>query len=518
MIQAIKASFIIVWRSFPTILILIAVFLLGCDKTSPKLDKELPNIIYILADDLGYGDISYNNPDSKIQTPNIDGLIAGGMQFIDAHSTSSVCTPTRYSIMTGNYAWRSRLKQGVLWSYGESLIEKDQLTVPAMLKEKGYKTGVVGKWHLGLGWAIKDEFQDSISRETADINNEGLIKNLNGDWVDFGQKLKSGPWDYGFDYNFVLPASLDIPPYCYIENDRLVTIPDSLTEGSHIGLDKSGPFWRPGRISKGFEFDGVLPRFMEKSKEFISSHKSDSAPFFLYLPLAAPHTPWVPTDTYKDKSGAGLYGDFVQMIDEQIGQLLGYLKEHNLEDNTLVIFTSDNGPYWLPDKIEQFGHRSAHHFRGMKADIHEGGHRIPFVVRWPGKVKAASESKTPTTLANLMTTLAELTEVSLETESGKDSFSILPELLEQSGKNKQAPPIIHHSSLGHFAIRKGPWKLIEKRGSGGFTQPYLIEPAEGEPLGELYNLELDISEKDNLYLNNPEIVAELTNLLDSIRK
>ncbi|MGI9543082.1 MAG: sulfatase family protein [Cyclobacteriaceae bacterium] len=505
-------------KSSLTILVLSIVFLLSCGNSQTEVENPLPNIIYILADDLGYGDISHNNPNSKIQTPNIDGLIAEGMQFTDAHSTSSVCTPTRYSIMTGNYAWRSRLKQGVLWSYGESLIEKDQLTVPAMLKEKGYKTGVVGKWHLGLGWPIKEEYKDSVNRRTADINELGLIKNLNGDWVDFSQPLKSGPWNYGFDFNFVLPASLDIPPYCYIEDDRLVVIPDSLTEGSHIEGDKSGPFWRPGRISKGFEFDHVLPDFLDKSKEFISSHQSGSAPFFLYLPLAAPHTPWVPTDTYKDKSGAGLYGDFVQMIDEKIGQLLSYLREHNLEENTLVIFTSDNGPYWLPDKIEAFGHKSAYHFRGMKADIHEGGHRIPFVVKWPGKIKPSTESNIPTTLANLMATLAELTEATLEPEFGKDSFSILPELLDQPERSSQAPPIIHHSSLGHFAIRKGPWKLIEKRGSGGFTQPYVIEPKEGEPLGELYNLELDISEQNNLYLANPDIVSELTYLLDSIRK
>ena len=505
------------FRSFFTILTLSVLFLFGCKKSQTKNDRKLPNIIYILADDLGYGDISYNNPSSKIQTPNIDGLIAEGMQFTDAHSTSAVCTPTRYSIMTGNYAWRSRLKRGVLWSYGESLIPKDQLTVPAMLKKKGYSTGVVGKWHLGLGWVIKDAYKDSVNHNSADINDLGLIKNLNGDWIDFGQPLSSGPWDYGFDYNFVLPASLDIPPYCYIENDRLVAIPDSLTEGSHVGLDKSGPFWRPGRIAPGFEFDQVLPGFLEKSKEFISSHQADSVPFFLYLPLAAPHTPWMPTDTFQGKSGAGLYGDFVQMIDENIGQLLRYLKEQNLEENTLIIFTSDNGPYWLPDKIEEFGHRSAYHFRGMKGDIHEGGHRIPFVAKWPGKIKSTTESNTPTTLANLMATLAELTESPLQLDFGKDSFSILPELLDLQEIYSQQIPIIHHSSLGHFAIRKGPWKLIEKRGSGGFTQPKLIEPKEGEPLGELYNLELDISEENNVYLANPEMVSELTHLLDSIR-
>jgi arylsulfatase A len=493
-----------------------AMVLYSCSK---KDEASLPNIIYILADDLGYGDVSAYNPNSKIETPNIDKLAAEGMRFTDAHSPSSVCTPTRYGILTGRYCWRSELPVGVLRGYGEALLEKDRTTIASLLKENGYTTGVVGKWHLGLDWVLKETFKDSINNNTARINERGLITQMNGDWLDFTKKPTDGPLDHGFDYSYILPASLDMEPYCYLENDVLTALPYEHTPGNDLdtGSYATGAFWRPGRMSKGFDFYEVLPMFIEKAKKFVKDHAKKKNPFFLYLPLAAPHSPWVPTEDYEGSSGAGQYGDFVKMMDAQVGDFLESLEVSGVSENTIVIFTSDNGPFWKPDFIERFNHKAADNFRGMKADIHEGGHRIPFIVRWPGKVEAGKKSNYKTTLTNLIATCAEVIGVSLDDNTGKDSQSILPVLLENEDEITDAIPLVHHSSKGHFAIRNGDWKLIEKRGSGGFSVPVFVEPKEGEPLGQLYNLANDPLETTNLYNEKPEIVKELLMALDLIR-
>jgi arylsulfatase A len=500
---------------------LIALLLYNCNME--KKEKETikpPNIIYILADDLGYGDVSIYNSDSKIQTPNIDKLANEGMRFTDAHSPSSVCTPTRYGILTGRYCWRSELPRGVLRGYGESLLEKDRITIASLLKDQDYTTGVVGKWHLGLDWELKSEFIDSLGNSSVIRNQNGMITHMNGDWVDFTKEPMDGPLDHGFDYSYILPASLDMEPYCYLENDILTALPNEHTEGNDLDTDSyaTGAFWRPGRIAKGFDFYEVLPRFVEKAKNFVASHANDEKPFFLYLPLAAPHSPWVPKKEYDGSSGAGQYGDFVQMVDAQVGNFLKGLEELGITDNTIVIFTSDNGPFWKPDYIERFDHRAASMYRGMKADTYEGGHRIPFIVRWPGKVEAGSSSNYKTTLTNLIATSAEIVGVNLNGNTGEDSQSILPILLNDEKNVEVEIPIIHHSSKGHFAIRKGDWKLIEKRGSGGFSIPVTIEPKEGEPIGQLYNLATDPSEKNNIYNENPKVVDALLLELNNIRE
>lgn len=490
--------------------------------SAPKEEKgkiKSPNIIYILADDLGYGDVSIYNAASKIKTPNIDQLAKEGMRFTDAHSPSSVCTPTRYGILTGRYCWRSELPTGVLRGYGESLLERDRTTIASLLKGQNYTTGVVGKWHLGLDWEIKNEFKDSLGKPSVRRNQNGMITHMNGDWVDFTKKPTDGPLDHGFDYSYILPASLDMEPYCYLENDVLTALPNEHTEGNDLdtGSYATGAFWRPGRIAKGFDFYEVLPRFIEKAKSFVANHANDEKPFFLYLPLAAPHSPWVPKKKYDGSSGAGQYGDFVQMVDAQVGNFLKGIEDQGIANNTIVIFTSDNGPFWKPDFIERFDHKAASHFRGMKADAHEGGHRIPFIVRWPGKVEAGSSSNYKTTLTNLMATSAEIVGANLNSNTGEDSQSILPVLLNNKSNIVEEIPIIHHSSKGHFAIRKGDWKLIEKRGSGGFTVPSTIVPEEGEPMGQLYDLAADPSETKNLYLEKPEIVSQLLQELNTIR-
>ena len=497
---------------------LLVLITIGCKATETKEEKA-PNIIYILADDLGIGDVSAYNQASKIATPYIDAFVAQGMKFTDAHSPSAVCTPTRYGLLTGRYCWRSRLPKGVLRGYGKALIDDDRLTVASFLKENGYTTGVVGKWHLGLDWVLKEEYKDSVPADEGAVNEYGMVTQLNGDWVDFEKKPTDGPLHHGFDYSYILPASLDMEPYCYLENDVLTDLPTEYTPGNDLntGSYATGAFWRPGKISKEFDFYEVLPNFINKGLQFIHERKDDDAPFFLYLPLAAPHSPWVPTSEFVDASGAGQYGDFVQMVDAEVGRFLKQLDEMQKSENTIVIFASDNGPFWKPDFKKRFQHSAADIYRGMKADIHEGGHRIPFVVRWPGKVREGSTSDHLTSLTDLLATCADVLDVSLPDGQGEDSYSIYPVLMGNTQGEVMSPAVIHHSSQGMFAIRKGDWKLIEGRGSGGFTEPVSIEPGEGEPIGQLYNLKEDPSETKNLYQEKPDVVEELLQTLREIR-
>ncbi len=475
--------------------------------------KERPNIVYILADDLGYGDVSGYNAESKIQTPNIDRLINEGMKFTDAHSPSSVCTPTRYGILTGQYCWRSKLPVGVLGGYGQAFMDSSLVTVGELLQSEGYHTSVIGKWHLGLDWQVKSEFRDSVST-AASINELGIRKNMKGDWVDFNVPPVNGPLAHGFDYSFILPASLDMEPYCYLRNDTLVDIPTASTPGNDLNTGYTGAFWRPGRMAPGFAFDQVLPSFINEAIHQIEKQVEEDQPFFLYLPLAAPHTPWVPTAEFVGQSKAGQYGDFVQMVDAAVGQILDLLDESGVTDETLLVFTSDNGPYWRPNMIEQFDHRAAGSLRGMKADIFEGGHRIPFVVRWPGKIVPGSECNHPTVLTNLLATCADMLGVKLKDHL--DSESILPDLLqERSGEDLNV--LVHHSGQGMFAIRSGDWKYVEGLGSGGFTQPARSEPEAGGPTGQLYNLEQDPGEQQNLFIEYREEAQTMSAMLDNVR-
>ena len=497
----------------------VLVGLMGISCKKKEVIKK-PNIVYILADDLGYGDVSIYNSASKIKTPHIDKLASEGMRFSDAHSPSSVCTPTRYGILTGRYCWRSRLPEGVLRGYGKALLDRERTTTASFLKENGYTTGIVGKWHLGLDWVVKEEFKDSINHKTTSTNEYGMVTQMNGDWVDFTKKPTDGPLNHGFDYSYILPASLDMEPYCYLENDVLTELPNEHTPGNDLdtGSYATGAFWRPGRVTKSFDFYDVLPDFICHGKKFVETHANDEAPFFLYLPLAAPHSPWVPKPNYDGSSGAGQYGDFVQMVDNQVGDFLKSLEDTCISDNTIVIFTSDNGPFWKPDFIERFDHKAASIYRGMKADAYEGGHRIPFIVRWPGKIEAGSKSNFKTTLTNLMATCAEVLAVTLDEHAAEDSQSILPILLSDKNNIEKEIPIVHHSSRGHFAIREGDWKLIEKRGSGGFSTPATYKPKPGEPVGQLYNLKEDPSEKMNVYADYPEITQKLKGILEEIKK
>lgn len=446
-----------------------------------------PNIIYILADDLGAGDLRCYNSASKIPTPDIDKLASQGMRFTDMHSPSSVCTPTRYGILTGRYAWRTRLKKGVLNGESPYLIERDRLTVASMLHGQGYTTAGIGKWHLGLGTAAK---------------------------TDYAKSLRPGPLDAGFDSYFGIPASLDMPPYLYFENDRTVEQPTK-----EIGdiREQRGIFWRGGPIAPSFRHIDVLPKLKERAVQFLERQRGASKPFFLYLPLTGPHTPWLPTKEFVGKAKAGPYGDFVTQVDATVGEVMATLERIGQAANTLLILASDNGAHWTPEEIAMHQHRANGNVRGQKADIYDGGHRIPFIARWDGKIAKGAVSNQVGCLTDLMATVAEITGYSLPKNAGEDSYSLAPAMLGATNPAARQA-IVHHSSEGMFGIRKGFWKLNLGRGSGGFSTPVNVTPKAGEPEGELYNIAEDPLETNNLYLKHPEKVVELTAVLDQYKR
>ena len=477
-----------------------------------------PNIIFILADDLGFGDLGCYNAQSKIPTPHLDRLALQGMRFTDAHAPGSVCTPTRYAILTGRYCWRSRLPVGVLRGYGRSLIESERTTVAELLKQSGYSTGVVGKWHLGLDWIVKDEFKDSLGSIKVRTNEVGMVTEMDPTFIDFRKAPSDGPLDHGFDYSFILPASLDMDPYCFLENDILTDELIDTTEGNDLNTGYTGAFWRPGLQAKNFSMEGVMPMFTDKAIKFMENNAEKESPFFLYLPYASPHTPWVPTKEFEGETDAGSYGDFVHMVDAMVGQLMASLERSNISQNTLVIFTSDNGPFWTPSLIEQYDHRSAGLWRGMKADAWEGGHRIPFLARWPEKISSESTCDNPISLVDFMATCADIVKTPLEGDQGPDSHSILPLLLGDNAGWTGPEALIHHSSRNFFAVRQDEWKLILGLGSGGFSEPRVRTPEPSGPTGQLYNLGTDPGEEQNLFVEYPGKVAELTKILDDYRQ
>ncbi len=453
-----------------------------------------PNIVFIMADDLGIGDLGCYNADSRIATPNLDAFAAQGRRFTDAHSSSAVCTPTRYGVLTGRYCWRSELKRWVLGGESPALIEKDRLTVPALLQQHGYTTGAAGKWHLGLDWT-----------RTTDANG--------AERIDYSQPITFGPKQIGFDDSYIFPASLDMAPYCWVEGDRVVEDPIGRDVGSKRRWSGGGGFWRGGAISPSFVHEEVLPTIREKACDFIAA-QADQGPFFLYVPLTAPHTPWLPTEEFQGRTEVGWYGDFVAQVDAVMGEIVAAVDKAGVGDNTLIIITSDNGSHWPVAQIEFHQHRANADYRGQKADIHEAGHRIPFLVRWPGRVPAGTVCDDTIGLQDLMATCAAVVGAELPDNAGEDSVNLLPAMLGATRGRPVREAIVHHSGDGMFAIRRGDWKLILGLGSGGFTQPARVEPAEGEPAGQLYNLASDPAETTNRYADEPQIVAELSALLE----
>ena len=465
----------------------------GCSagQKANTLPEDLPNIIFIMADDMGYGDVTCYNPESKIPTPNMDKLAKEGMLFTDAHTPSAVCTPTRYGVLTGRYCWRSRLKRGVFGGFDRPLIENDRLTVASFLKQHGYSTACIGKWHLGMEWTLKKGFEpDEQEQET----------------VDFTKPITNGPNELGFDYFFgTAGCTTDDPPLCFIENHRTVGIPDMTSPVDFADED------RTLYMVEGWRHEDADIEFTNRAVKFIESSvkTKPNNPFFLYLPLSVPHIPWLPPDFVKGKSKAGPRGDQVVLFDWSIGRIAESLKDLGIAEDTLLIVTSDNGPR---EGIN--GHKSAGDLRGYKGSIWEGGHHIPFMARWPGKIQADSKTDEAICLTDLIATCATVVGAELPYDAGQDSYNILPALLgeKQDGPIREA--IVHHSGAGVFAIRQGEWKLILGSKGAGYHDG---SPKASSP-GQLYNMADDPYEKNDLWAKRPEIVKRLTKLLEKYKK
>ena len=472
---------------FRKIIILLSLSLIIALPDSLQAAQEKPHIVYIMVDDMGYGDAGCYNPKSKVPTPHIDSLANAGMRFTDAHSPGALCHPSRYGLLTGQHPFRTDVS---LWRK-QPVIREGQMTIASLLQSNGYRTAMVGKWHLG--------FQE------------------NG----YDKPLPGGPADRGFDSYFGIRASTDIPPYFYIRGNRAVAPPtDHIEANNSKGWSPiQGAFWRAGGIAPGLQLKDVLPRFTDEAITVIEDHaeRKNKKPLMLYLAYPAPHTPWLPSPEFRGSSKAGMFGDFLVMVDAMIGRVLEALDKAGMSKNTLLFFCSDNGPVWYDTDVQRLGHDSVGELRGMKADAWEGGHRMPFIARWPGRIQAGSVSAQTICFTDMLATFAAVVDAELPPDAGPDSFDILPVLL---GKQPEAKairgPLVIPARRGMMSIRSGHWKLITGLGSGGFSKPAHIKPQPGDPKGQLYHLGNDLAETRNLYQEKPDIVKSLQNKLAQI--
>ena len=451
-----------------------------------------PNVIFVLADDLGIGDVSPTNTDCKIKTPHLQKMADEGITFHDAHTSSSVCTPTRYGVLTGRYNWRSRLARGVLSGNSNHLIPTNRATVGHLLKRAGYHTQMIGKWHLGWDWDRSGEGWNNINYE---------------------KPVQNGPDINGFINYYGHCGSLDMPPYVWVDTRKVTALPDR-EEGVTRKEDPYG-WYREGPIGPDFKIDEVLPHLFDKSITYVKQRAKKKKPFFLYLPLPAPHTPIVPVPPFKGASKMNPYADFVMQVDHHMGDLFQALKDAGVHDNTLVFFTSDNGcsPEGNFAELKKFDHYPSAGFRGHKADIYEGGHRVPLIVRWPKGILAGQNTNALVCLTDLYSTLQEITGQKKIPDAGEDSFSLLPAFAGKTTTERTT--LISHSINGSFAIRQGNWKLCLSAGSAGWSAPREADAKkQGLPPMQLYNLKADKAEQNNLFDQKKGKVKELLDLLE----
>ncbi len=483
------------------------------DAESQSIAK--PNVIIILADDMGYGDVAVLNPNAKTRTPHIDALARTGMTFTDAHSPASLCTPTRYALLTGRYAWRGSLKKGVSRQYDPPLIEEDRPVLGGLFQQAGYQTACIGKWHLGWDWPLKNGglMRDIMNDPDADVAKRLAVEQE----IDFTQKLLNGPTSRGFHRYFGDDVP-NYPPYAFIENDRLLRQPDAMKPDSIYG--------HPGRMMEGWRLDSVLPAITRRAVEYVEEMATAKQPFFLYFSLTSPHVPIAPSANFRGRSAAGAWGDFVEESDASVGAILEALQRSGITENTLVIFSSDNGsPSQDGSKmagafnsVQRFGHDPNAPFRGMKTDLWEGGHHVPFFAVWPERIRAGSMSDQTICQVDLMATCADILNTALPENAGKDGFSLMPLLTETHTRRYKRKETIHHSSEGLFAIRQGRWKLILAGHSGGGLVPRIQETVNGAPVDrQLYDLKKDPKESRNLILERQKIAQRLAVRLQGVR-
>ncbi len=476
--------------------------------TAESVQKNKPNIVIIYTDDQGYGDVSALNPEAKLSTPNMDKLANSGIIFTDGHSSDAVCTPSRYSLLTGRYSWRTSLKMGVLEADGPCLIEKGRMTIASMLKAKGYQTAMIGKWHLQMEFVGEP-----------------------GKGRDWSKPFTDGPIEKGFDYYFGIPASMNYGILTYLENDKVLDPPILWTKKKLDVTPRTFRFTPPYEqkqsngyieVAPSFNDELVLETLTGKAVDYINKvakAAQNGKPFFIYFAMTSPHLPHCTHPDFRGKSKCGNYGDFVQETDYRVGQVLDALQANGLDKNTLVIFSSDNGAESNYEyQRDTYQHFSCMNFKGGKRDIYEGGHHVPFLMRWPEVIKPGSKSDIPVCQTDYMATIADIVGLTIPENAGEDSYSLYPILKGNQPKLYSRGPVISHSSAGYFAIRDGKWKLNMLRGSGGSLKPVLIEPKPGEAIYELYNMEEDPGETTNLYFEHPEIVKKLTLKITEIVK
>ena len=486
--------------------------------------EDKPNILFILADDLGYGDVSCYSKESKISTPYLDKLASQGMRFLDAHSPSTVCTPSRYSLLTGQFAFRTGINGVFTGVGGPNMIKEKQLNLAKMLKEKGYTTAMFGKWHIGMTFFDKDGEA---------INKNGLdgVKR-----IDYSKASTDSPIHRGFDKFF---GTVCCPTtdwlYAYVDGDKIPVPPTrQLTAAlkKEIGLPEH-PYsrdCRQGLIAPDFQMEGADQKFLEKSVAFIEEHsrKNPEKPFFLFHSTQAVHLPSFPGKKFKGKSGAGPHGDFILEFDWVVGELMKALEKNGLDKNTIVMISSDNGPELPTVKamLRDHKHYGSHPWRGIKRDNWEGGHRVPFIVRWPGKVKAGSTSKQIVSLTDVIATVADIVDYELPHNSAEDSFSFKKVLTAEQPENIPFKEYsLQQAWMTAKSIRKGKWKYMDHQGSGGNkyhkegewgAKDLARELTAPDAPGQLYNLDEDPEEKNNLYYKHPEIVKELKSKLEEM--
>ncbi len=482
--------------------------------------NRLPNIVFILADDLGYGDVACYNPESKIPTPHLDKLAREGMRFTDVHSPSTVCTPTRYSILTGRMEFRTGVRGVFTGVGGPCLIEKGRLTLPQMLREQGYTTACFGKWHIGMTFLDKDG-----NRITA-----GGVKGVQQ--IDYSRPIPDSPIHRGFDkfYGTVCCPTTDWL-YAYIDGDRIPVPPTKLLDKSKLPKHPYGNDCRGGMVADNFNHEEVDLVFLDKSVKFLQRHvkTAPDKPFFLYHSMQAVHLPSFAADRFKGKTKSGPHGDFIFEMDYVVGELLAALERLGVADNTLVIFASDNGPEvpTVVDMRNTHNHDGARPWRGVKRDQWEGGHRTPFIVRWPGKVQAGTTSDQLMSLTDVMATCAEIVGAKLPNDAAEDSYNMLPVLLGTQGDQPVRRHLLQQTMSFAMSIRAGQWKYLDHQGSGGNNydregawgmKQYALSDTDPDAPGQLYNLATDPGETENLYSQHPELVQQLKAQLEVFKE
>ncbi|GAA0878937.1 arylsulfatase [Algoriphagus jejuensis] len=485
----------------------------ACQNSTP-LQSAKPNIVIIYADDMGYGDLAIQNPESKIPTPFLDQMAREGMRFTDAHSSSGICSPSRYALLTGTYHWRRQ--HDIVNSFGKPFFAEGDISIGDVLRTSGYQTAAIGKWHLGWDWELKGAPTGEVTSGTK------TVKVVGPNDIDWSQPIKGGPTARGFDTYFG-DGTINFPPYVWVENDRVTEVPTELMTYDNIGFETKEGEWefRPGPKVKGWNPYEVLPTLTKKAVSYIKDQTADQ-PFFLYFALPSPHAPIIPSEEFDGKSQAGAYGDFMVQTDWVAGQVLQALKDQGLEENTIVIFTADNGTeaYAWPRALK-YGHFSMGDFRGLKRDVWEGGHHIPFIVKWPGQIPAGSVSDQLLSQIDIMATVAALSGSEMPEKAAPDSYDFSQVWLGQPSDKPVREALVHNTNAKIWGIRKGDWLYINDSTGGLRKIPADFNELRGytdfDTPGLLFNIKEDSGQRQNLYTSDSEKVSELAELLEKYR-